>query len=213
MINDYKDLYEAYEALVTRADRAFEVLQGGKHGECVKCEIQCADCCNSVFGLFPIEALYLNHHFNLLDEQIKQEIMLKGEQTDQELLAIQNKLQDMEPQQKAAALARERVSCPLLNSEQKCSLYPHRPITCRVYGIPTVISGQVHSCGKAGFEKGLSYPAFNLDVVYRELYRLSGALLEAGGVSEPTEQAGLLLSVPKAIKTPAEELIKDINSD
>lgn len=213
MINNYKDLYETYEALVAKADRAFEVLQGSEHGACVKCEIQCADCCNSVFGLFPIEAVYLNHHFNLLDEQIKQETLLKGEQTDQELLAIQNKLQDLDPQQKAAALARERVGCPLLNSEQKCSLYPHRPITCRVYGIPTVISGQVHSCWKAGFEKGQSYPAFNLDVVYRELYRLSGALLEASGVGDPTEQAGLLLSVPKSIKTPAEELIKDINSD
>ncbi|MEW5952456.1 MAG: YkgJ family cysteine cluster protein [Bacillota bacterium] len=212
MINNYKDLFEAYESLVARADQAFEKLQG-EYGDCVKCRVQCADCCTSIFGLFPIESVYLNHHFNQLDDVVKQEVLARGDLYEQNLLKLQNKMRELDPGQRDEALARERVACPLLNNEQKCAIYQHRPITCRVYGIPTVISGMVHSCGKAGFAKGRSYPAFNLDKIYRELYHLSGALLEASGHPGPAEQAGLLHSVIRAIKTPAEDLLKDINSD
>ena len=79
------------------------------------------------------------------------------------------------------SLAKARIRCPLLNDNNECILYPYRPITCRVYGIPTMIQGVPRVCGKAGFKKEQSYPTFNLDGVHRELFELSKELLERAG--------------------------------
>lgn len=202
-----KDLFQEYESLVAKVDRAYQAIEE-KCEPCVKCEIHCSDCCHSVFGLFLIESVYLNYHFDKLDGKAMEEVTLRGDQSDQELLEIEKKLQvyDRDPQMQALAMAKERVRCPLLDNEQKCTLYSHRPITCRVYGIPTIINGNLHACWKAGFEEGKSYPAFDLDSAYRELYVLSGKLLEIAGQKD-MERASLLLSVSKSIKTPVIDLL------
>jgi len=206
----FKDLFQEYEVLVAKADQAFQKMQQ-EHGPCIKCDVRCSDCCNAVFGLFLIESAYLNKHFNALDEGSKREILARADKSEQDLLEMQKKLQGLgdDPQKAAAAMARERIRCPLLNDEQKCSLYAHRPITCRVYGIPTVINGKIHACWKAGFEKGKAYPAFNLDGIYKELYRLSTKLLERTGKND-TERASLLVSVASTLKTPGDNILDGV---
>ena len=84
-------------------------------------------------------------------------------------------------------------------------MYGHRPVTCRVYGMPTVVGGKPHACWKGNFLKGHQYPSFNLDAMYHELYGLSKEFLDRMGQPDP-ETAGLLLSVSKSIATPVEEL-------
>jgi hypothetical protein len=75
-----------------------------------------------------------------------------------------------------------------------------------VYGIPTAIQGKAHVCGKAGFKSGKTYPIFDLDRAYQELYLLSGELLKEAGRSDP-EKASLLISVSRVIKTPPAKLV------
>ncbi|MBW2620677.1 MAG: YkgJ family cysteine cluster protein, partial [Deltaproteobacteria bacterium] len=70
-------------------------------------------------------------------------------------------------------IAAERVRCPLLNDDEMCNLYEYRPITCRLYGIPTSIGGRSHTCGKSGFIEGKPYPAVNMDVIQKKLYDIS----------------------------------------
>jgi hypothetical protein len=82
----------------------------------------------------------------------------------------------------------------------------HRPITCRVYGIPTKVQGKARVCWKADFKKDERYPVFDLDGAYRELYFLSTELLKGAG--EDTEKASLLISVSKAITTPLKYLLR-----
>lgn len=203
---DYDDLFKEYEKLVARADRAFEEVRE-KHGSCIKCEVGCSDCCHAVFGLFPIEALYLNHHFGSLDEEIRAEALKLGDAADKELLRMQKQLEQCGDNRDKMnrLMAQARVRCPLLTGENKCVIYDRRPVTCRVYGIPTRIGGQARVCWKAGFEKGQSYPAFDLDGVYRELYRLSTEALRRAEREDP-ERAGLLVSASRAIKAAPEEL-------
>ena len=38
--------------------------------------------------------------------------------------------------------ARIKCRCPLLGDDDRCLLYQARPITCRLYGVPTAIAGQ-----------------------------------------------------------------------
>ena len=96
----------------------------------------------------------------------------------------------------------------LLNEERECVLYTVRPITCRIYGVPTKVRGKARVCGLSGFEQGVSYPAFDLDGVFRDLYDMSRELVEKEGGEEP-ERAGLLVSVSKALTTPLESLVHE----
>lgn len=205
----FEDIFQEYESLVAKADSAYQEMQN-KYGSCIKCDIQCDDCCNSVFGLFLIESAYLNHHFNKLDRRNRREVAARGEKADKDLLELEKKLQVHKdnPDMQARAMASERIRCPLLSDEGKCVVYSHRPITCRVYGIPTVINGKIHACWKAGFEKGKSYPAFNLDGAYGELYRLSRGILERLGKKD-MDRASLLVSVSKSIMTPFDNLMTE----
>jgi len=209
----FEDLFQQYEKLVAKADESFREVEK----ECaplMKCGEMCSDCCNSVFGLFLIESVYLNQHVAKMERRKRREVLSRGERSDRELLEAEKRLQmyDHDPGAKALAMARERVRCPLLGDQGKCVLYQYRPVTCRVYGIPTIINGKIHACWKAGFEKDRPYPAFNLDGAYRELYRLSGLLLQRLA-PQNMERASLLVSVSKSISTPPEGLIYQNSED
>ncbi len=203
----FEDLFKEYELLAERADRAF--LQARReYGDLVRCAEGCADCCHSVFGLFLIESAYIHYHFGRLGRKARREAAPRLDRADRELLEAEKRLSayDHDPRLKALAMAGERVRCPLLDRRERCLLYARRPITCRVYGIPTVIDGKVRTCWKAGFEKGRTYPAFDLDGAYRELFGLSKRLLARAGAAD-TERASLLVSVSRSMKTPIDELI------
>jgi Fe-S-cluster containining protein len=203
------NLFEKYKQLVAKGDAAFETIERD-YGSCIKCKPQCSDCCHAIFGLFLIEAAYVQEHFYRLDRKVRREILSNAEKYEKELQRVEERLQAHEddPRMKSYALSKERVRCPLLNEDDECIIYPHRPITCRVYGIPTAIQGQARVCGKAAFERGESYPTFNLDACYKELYQLSKELLVQMGQSD-MEKASLLISVAKVLKTPLEEIINE----
>ncbi len=198
-------LFRSYELLVDKADQAFHEMQQ-KYGKCIRCERHCSDCCHAVFGLFIIEAAYLKQNFDQLGKIETKMTLLRCNEADRALMQLEKMLQSYrdDPNMQAYAMARERIRCPLLDDNLDCILHSFRPITCRVYGIPTKIQGKARVCGKSGFKKGESYPAFDLDEVQRELYLLSGKLL-AGNA----EKASLLISMSKAISTPFEDLINE----
>jgi Fe-S-cluster containining protein len=201
-----EQLFRDYEYLVDEAEEAFHRV-AEEHGSCIKCDLHCSDCCHAVFGLFLIEAAYLREHFEQMKDHAMQEALDRCERADKEMEKLQKMLETFEddPQMQQYTLARERVRCPLLDDQDECVLYHRRPITCRLYGIPTRIQGKARVCGKSGFKQGEKYPVFDLDAMYHKLYVLSRELVEAAG-QEDTEKASLLISVAKAIRTPVNEL-------
>ena len=208
---DFSYLFEPYDNLVTKADQAFQRMHG-EFAEHIKCERHCSDCCHAVFGLFLIEAVFLKHDFDQLDEAERTAALKRCDAADKALEKLERTLRAFEddPQMRTYSMAKARIRCPLLDDNNECILYPYRPITCRVYGIPTAIQGVPRVCGKAGFKKDQSYPTFNLDGAHRELYRLSKELVERVE-GQPPERASLLISVSKIIKTPVEKLIGEIS--
>lgn len=203
----HADLFSRYESLVNGADRAFQRM-ARDYGQEIRCKPGCSDCCHALFGLFLIEALSLKESFDALDRKARRKILARCDRADRDLRKMQEKHKaSMHEEGNASdALGKERLRCPLLSDQEACLLYARRPITCRVYGIPTAIRGKARVCRKAGFKEGTSYPAFNLDRVQKELYLLSRELLERHGTADP-EQASLLISVSKALKTPLEDII------
>lgn len=202
-------LLRSYELLADRADRAFAAM-ARERGESLKCRQGCSDCCHAVFGLFLIEAAYIQNHFHGLDAEVQKASLLRCNEMERGLRRLEKKMQlhQEDPQMQNFIMAGERIRCPLLNEEQDCVLYTHRPITCRAYGIPTTIHGKARVCGKSGFQAGESYRAFDLDGVYRSLYGLSLELLRDSGKEDP-EKASLLISLSKVITTPLELLIQE----
>ena len=207
---DFSYLFEPYDNLVSKADEAFQQVKAAFPGG-VRCAPHCADCCHAVFGLFLIEAAFLKRDFDELGKEERKTALERCREADKGLLKLEETLRSFkdDPHMISYSLARARIRCPLLNDQNECILYPYRPITCRIYGVPTRIRGVPHVCGKAGFEKGGDYPVFDLDEVHRELHQLSKELLEGAGKQDP-EKATLLFSVSKVLKTPFEELITEV---
>jgi Fe-S-cluster containining protein len=199
-------LFRSYELLVDKADAAFQKMKE-EHSPQMTCEQHCSDCCHAVFGLFLIEAAYLKEHFDRLDTNTKKEALMRCNETERGLKRLEKKVEmhHEDPELLASILSMERIRCPLLDGAQDCILYAHRPITCRVYGIPTKIHGKARVCGKTKFQKGLFYPAFDLDGMYQYLFELSKELLTMTG-SKDLDRAAFLVSVPRAIGVGLDEL-------
>jgi Fe-S-cluster containining protein len=179
---DLTAYFEKYEALVAQADGVFDRVKDA-YSDCVKCEEKCADCCFALFDLTLIEALYIHHKFNeKYQGSEKAELLEKSNRADRRIYKIKRKAyNDLQAGKNEgeilAAMALERVRCPLLNEKELCDLYEYRPITCRFYGVPTAIGGAGHTCGKSGFNRGEKYPTVNLDAVHSQLQQISAELL------------------------------------
>lgn len=184
MIAELEPIFKKYETLVKQVDEVFEKVCSD-YPDCVKCKEACADCCHALFDLSLVEALYINHKFheNLGDKKGK--ILETANRTDRKLHQLKRKMfKAVESGQKTEELvllemAAERSRCPLLNEENRCDLYAFRPVTCRLYGIPTSINGRGHTCGLSGFKEGVSYPTVNLDAVFAKMGALSQEIVTA----------------------------------
>lgn len=185
MIPELADIFSKYEVLVKQIDGVFKDVKN-KYPDCVKCKLECADCCHALFDLSLIEALYINRNFidRVLDQR-KAEILEEANSVDRKIYQLKRKAyKSLESGEKTEEqvlfeMAAERIRCPLLNDEDKCDLYDHRPITCRLYGIPTSIAGRGHTCGISGFKEGNAYPTVNLDVIHAKLHELSQEVVVA----------------------------------
>lgn len=181
---DFTPYFKRYEQLVAAADAMFEKVKT-QHPDCVRCEVTCSDCCHALFDLTLIEALYINHQFQQKfkdREKEKAALLEKASKADRLVYKIKKnayrQLQEGKPEAEIIAdVGKERIRCPLLNEEEKCDLYEFRPITCRLYGIPTAISGKGHTCAKSAFKPGEPYPTVNLDTLHTRLYEISRDLV------------------------------------
>ena len=179
MISVIEPVFKKYEALVGQIDQVFEDVRQ-QHPEAVKCKLECADCCHALFDLSLVEALYVNRKF--IEEALEERraaILEEANRSDRKIYQLKRKAfkaveaGEKTEEQVLLEMAAERVRCPLLNDENKCDLYAYRPVTCRLYGIPTAIGGRGHTCGLSGFKEGVSYPTVNLDAVHAKLRELS----------------------------------------
>jgi len=183
MAIDLKEHFVKYEALVQVVDAVFERVKKEYPKE-VFCREKCSDCCYAIFDLTLIEALYLKHKFlEKFTGKEKNDLIEIATKTDRALIKLKReafkKAKNGEDQiEVVGKMSQERVRCPLLASDDLCVLYDHRPITCRIYGIPTSTAGVSHICGRTNFTQGEQYPTLNMDKIYTQLQLLSAELIK-----------------------------------
>ena len=180
---DFSPFFKKYEELVAMANTVFERVKK-EYPECVTCKLECCDCCYALFDLSLIEGLYINYHFNKkFKGKERHRLIEKANRADREAYRIKKKAyRDFKAGKKEddilTDIAEKRIRCPLLNEQNRCDMYEYRPITCRLYGIPTTIGGSGHTCGKSGFVKGKQYPTVNMDILQNNLYKISAELVK-----------------------------------
>ena len=198
--------FERYETHAREADALFARIRS-EYPELVVCREQCSSCCHALFDLSLVEALYLQakfqERFPLGAERTA--VLELADKADRESARIKRRVFKESKAGKdsnaiLAEVASLTVRCPLLGKDDRCILYDARPVTCRLYGVPTAIGGKSHTCGKTGFLQGEKYPTVALDKMQQRLSDLSGELAIAVGTAY-TELASMYVPVSSALLT------------
>ena len=178
-LNEY---FVKYEAVVQMVDGIFEKMKTDYPKE-VFCRERCCDCCYALFDITVIEAAYLNQKFReRFFGKEKNEIIETSAKTDRALYKIKREIyrESKEGKNEVELLAKagaERVRCPLLGKDDLCLMYDVRPVTCRLYGIPTSSAGMSHICGRTNFKEGEKYPTVNMDKINAQLQYITAEML------------------------------------
>jgi Fe-S-cluster containining protein len=202
---NFEAYFDKYKAIVDQVDAVFKKVQE-EHKECVRCRVGCSDCCHALFDLSLIEALYIKAQFDrLFKDAARTSILERANEADRAVYRLKRQaFKDHESgkseREILEEMATKRIRCPLLNDDEGCDLYAHRPITCRLYGVPTAIGDKAHTCGLSAFEQGKPYPTVKLDAIQNKLYELSSELAGEIGSRFP-KLAELLVPVSMALLT------------
>ncbi|MBT3176755.1 MAG: YkgJ family cysteine cluster protein [Desulfobacula sp.] len=178
-----KEHFVKYEALVQMVDAVFDRVKKEFPKE-VFCREKCSDCCYAIFDLTLIEALYLKDKFlKNFTGKAKSDLIEVADKTDRVLTKMKrNAYKEIKKGSNeleiVGKMSQERVRCPLLGEDNLCVMYENRPITCRVYGIPTSTAGVSHICGRTNFIQGQPYPTLNMDKIYTQLQLFSAQLVK-----------------------------------
>lgn len=202
---DLNEYFTHYQALVQVVDGVFEKVKQ-EYSKEVFCREKCADCCYAVFDLTLVEALYLKEEFvSRFSGKKKNDLLEIADKTDRALVKLKReahkKVKNGADQLEIIArMSQERVRCPLLGPDNLCVMYEQRPITCRVYGIPTSTAGASHICGRTNFVQGRAYPTLNMDKIYTQLQLISAQLIKGIG-SRNIRMHEMLIPVSMALLT------------
>lgn len=176
----------AYNALLKEVDRWFAGCLERHPGE-ITCTSGCCDCCCSLFDITLLDAWHLKSGFDRLPEQLRRPALAKAEARLAGLHQVWPDLAapyilNLRPEEEWSALMsdEDETPCPLLADNGSCLVYDHRPMTCRLHGLPLIdISGEIMhdewcTMNFAGCGDPLALPglAGEFDRLFREEVRL-----------------------------------------
>jgi Fe-S-cluster containining protein len=209
MALDFTEYFKKYEAIVAEVDAVFKKFET-EMPDLVKCGKGCSDCCYALYDVTLVEGMYINAKFNEKFSGLERSAILdRADKADREIHKLKRKVYKASQEGRPVndillEVAKARVRCPMLGDDDLCSIYESRPITCRLYGVPTSIGGEAHTCNKAGFKGGEKYPTVNMDIVLDRLLAI-GKELQSGIGSRFRELGEMLLPVSMAIVTDYDE--------
>ncbi len=209
MAIDFTEYFERYEAVVADVDAVFNKFEA-EMSDLVKCGKGCSDCCYALFDITLAEAIYINKKFNENFSGLERsEIMQRAAKADREIHKLKRNVFKASREGRPASeilmeVSKARVRCPMLGDDDLCSIYENRPITCRLYGVPTSIAGEAHTCSKTGFKGGEKYPTVNMDIVIDKLIGI-GKDMQKGLGSRFKELGDMLLPLSMALVTDYDE--------
>ncbi|MCA1959847.1 MAG: YkgJ family cysteine cluster protein [Desulfomonile sp.] len=201
-----KDHIARYLELVARVDSLFQDVARA-HPDAVACGPGCDECCSVYFELSLIEAFVVSGMFRSeTSGATRDRALQRAAEVEPVFCGLRERLgreagkAGVENADLHEAASRIKIRCPL-NEDKGCVLYEHRPITCRLYGVPQKIGERTVACPRCGFRLGGSYPTVDVNEIQILLFRYSAELLNnLIGVAVPGPP-GLLFSMATALRT------------
>lgn len=146
----YIAIAEEYGRLLSRIDAWFARCMEN-HGSEISCADGCSDCCRGLFDITLLDAWYLRLGFDRLPEEQRQRVLAQARKRVAGLAALWPEysapyLLNHRPEEEWEALMPDddETPCVLLDEAGRCLVYQHRPMTCRLHGLPLVdLSGEV----------------------------------------------------------------------
>lgn len=139
---------EEYRRLLERADAWYRSVQE-RFPDRVPCGKGCRDCCLGLFDITPADAELLREGMAQAPADVRADIERRARDIVERLRAEFPRLGDdldgwSEREIDELCDRLGPVECPALGPAGECRLYAHRPLTCRLSGIPVVdVSGAV----------------------------------------------------------------------
>lgn len=163
-----------YKKLLQQVDAWFQTVLE-KHFDIVKCRPGCFDCCQGLFDIGLLDAIFVQQGMKRLKPQQLQivkekarELIEKAKKIDKDFAPPYSLSEWDETRIDELVLNVGKVFCPFINDEGFCSIYEYRPLVCRLIGIPVIdISGEViyvEGCEKNPLEReGAFSPRLSLN--------------------------------------------------
>ena len=141
---------DACRRLFQQADRWFQRGQAALL-DSVPCRQGCTRCCYGPFAITLLDELELQQGLQALPSQAQRDIQLRAQDQVAAMEAAfprltQSRHLDQWSEQDLDDLVTRfgDLPCPALSSDGSCLVYAHRPITCRLMGLPVETDGLVH---------------------------------------------------------------------
>lgn len=197
----YHEPVRTYRKLLEQVDDWYRSTKE-RFPERVPCSIGCRDCCLGLFEITPADAELLREGLSKTDARTRRDIERRARKIILGLRAaypdLGETLDGYSPGEidDLCELAGP-VECPALGKKGECRLYEHRPLVCRLCGIPVVDkTGKTidpDGCGKCTLRPK---EAPRLD--YAALRRKETAILKRLG----PKQSEVTLLLPQALMSP-----------
>lgn len=150
-VSHLPSLLTSYRSLLEQMDHWFHRCQEA-YPSAIHCDAGCSACCRALFDISLLDALLLRQGFEQLSRQTQQEIQRKAAPILQRLEAQWPGfrspwlLNDLPEELWLDIPQEDNTPCPLLDEDGRCQVYAHRPMLCRLHGLPQVDrSGEVFS--------------------------------------------------------------------
>ncbi len=141
---------KAYKELMKEIDDWFSRALSA-HPAQIQCKSGCSECCRSLFDITLLDAACLREGFELLPQEVRTAVTAKA---GSRLLELKKKWPELdlplilnyrrEEEWQELMQPDDETPCVLLDDNNNCLLYEHRPMTCRLHGLPLIdLSGDV----------------------------------------------------------------------
>jgi Fe-S-cluster containining protein len=159
------------------------------HGNRIRCRPGCSDCCSQLFQITEIEAAEVSRAVRGLPEQKRRRLEERAQAYLKERARIVSREGKPEAWGSLPPVG-ARLPCPALE-EGLCSIYEHRPLICRRFGIPLWNPdrpGRIYAC-ELNFRDGEEIEDLQLVQIHTDLHqrwkRVQRQYNEAGGFRDP----------------------------
>lgn len=142
-------LLDRYGSLLREVDAWFHACSA-RYPDQIRCHSGCSSCCRGLFDITLLDAFYLKRGVDQLPASQRKRIIAAANKRLKSLSLdfpafVEPWLLNAIPEAEWDALMPEEdeTPCLLLSEAGQCLVYEHRPMTCRLNGIPLIdVSGE-----------------------------------------------------------------------